>query len=233
MYNNVRVFKGLVCPDRQQSQICNERGSRDPARINFDVAPLRIAVNGICVMGYSELACAITSATVARQMRPSDIVSEVIIAVDDSRAIQNSISSLLGFRLSWVFMGIDFLDIIFRLEKAFGVKIPRDDLVRFLEARGKKLGRRDFSVSDLFDFMQSRLPPVDTGDAVARNRKCVVCSYNLRGLPLSGNCPECGAAASFHGQIQAGINQVLVDALGVKPEEIRSDSTLVKDLGMT
>jgi hypothetical protein len=49
-------------------------------------------------------------------------------------------------------------------------------------------------------------PPVDSqftqagapgGVYVEIDRPCVGCSYNLRGLPVTGNCPECGQPVQF------------------------------------
>ncbi len=37
-------------------------------------------------------------------------------------------------------------------------------------------------------------PPVDGSGALAADVPCLGCQYNLRGLPPTANCPECGAA---------------------------------------
>jgi hypothetical protein len=43
------------------------------------------------------------------------------------------------------------------------------------------------------------LPPgvVDAAGRVARDVSCRKCAYNLRGLPVDGNCPECGRAVGL------------------------------------
>jgi hypothetical protein len=38
--------------------------------------------------------------------------------------------------------------------------------------------------------------PTARGDVVLDDRPCLVCGYNLRSLPASGKCPECGAAVA-------------------------------------
>ena len=35
--------------------------------------------------------------------------------------------------------------------------------------------------------------PVDTNKIVSTDSFCIACGYNLRGLPIHGNCPECGS----------------------------------------
>ncbi len=41
-----------------------------------------------------------------------------------------------------------------------------------------------------YDLTSAKFHP-DHGPVVVGNRPCVGCGYNLSGLPLSGNCPEC------------------------------------------
>jgi len=124
-------------------------------------------------------------------------------------------------------VGMDFLDIHFRLEKTFKIKIG-SELVKFAESRGIK----DLQVRDIVEFIQARVPPIDLRSGWSSDRPCVICGYNLRGLPVFGDCPECGTAASHYGQIQAGVYRILVAALGVQPEKIHLDAMLIGDLGM-
>jgi hypothetical protein len=49
-------------------------------------------------------------------------------------------------------MGVDILDLTFRLERRFGIKIRRDDLVKLIE----KNEPPDVTVGQLFDFVRSR-----------------------------------------------------------------------------
>ena len=98
-------------------------------------------------------------------------------------------------------MGIDFLDIIFRIEKAFAAKIPRGVLhadVAVLSRRPGRRGRLDFTVGGLHEQVCTELarggytvPP----DSWERVRQCVS------------------------------------DALGVPVEAVRPESLLVSELG--
>jgi hypothetical protein len=58
---------------------------------------------------------------------------------------------------------------------------------------------------------------------VSQDRACVRCSYNLRGLPIEGNCPECGtpvqdslkgillqfATSEYRAKITSGLSFIL------------------------
>jgi hypothetical protein len=124
-------------------------------------------------------------------------------------------------------VGIDFLDIHFRLERQFKIKIGTE-LATLAERRGIK----DLRVRDIIDFIQARVPPIDLQSGSSGDRPCVICGYNLRGLSVFGECPECGTATGHYGQILAGVSQTLVAALGVSPEKIHLDAMLIRDLGM-
>jgi hypothetical protein len=57
-------------------------------------------------------------------------------------------------------MGIDLLDVAFRLEKRFGVKISRDQLTKMVMSHDPP----DLFVGDLFDFILGEIPKVGVLD---------------------------------------------------------------------
>jgi acyl carrier protein len=125
-------------------------------------------------------------------------------------------------------VGMDLLDIIFRLEKAFGIKIRRGELEGHIPARTPP----DFTVGDIVELIRAKRPayPIVDG-AIACDVCCVKCRYNLRGVNPFGNCPECGTPAGYEAQLRRGVERVLVDALGVDPIEIKDDASVFRDLG--
>jgi hypothetical protein len=126
-------------------------------------------------------------------------------------------------------MGIDVLDVVVRLEKAFEIKLPRAGLDPLFSARHPP----DMSAGELAQFVLSMLPPrrESVQGWIDVDRSCAVCEYNLRGLRYDWFCPECGSPASPEGQAWAGVRHVLSDVLGVPADGIRRDSLIIRDLG--
>ena len=91
------------------------------------------------------------------------------------------------------------------------------------------------TAGDIYDYVVSRLrprwSPVVAGGFVNFDLMCAVCGYNLRGLGSAHNCPECGSPMELEAHVWHGVCNILADALGVLPEQIRHESRLVKDLG--
>ena len=129
-------------------------------------------------------------------------------------------------------MGFDFLDMLFRLERQFGLKIPRGDLQALFTVGDPP----DATVGDLYAYVCGRLwgpGAVRQPDgALDRDIKCSRCGYNLRGLTDPVTCPECGTDPGPGGPVWAGVRQVLGDVLGFKPQEIVAGAWLRKDLGV-
>jgi acyl carrier protein len=74
-------------------------------------------------------------------------------------------------------MGIDYLDLTFRIEKEFGVKVALDDLKQFLDARYHPEILSDFEVKDLVDFVTDLLEqqkPAENVDVFIRTKKQIV-----------------------------------------------------------
>lgn len=112
-------------------------------------------------------------------------------------------------------MGIDVLDLVFRIERAFGVRIKNDDLSKAA--------------------MKRRPPDVSAGELlwmVRSQPRCCRCHYDLRGHDASGRCPECGEPFSPEATWEK-LRDILAEVIGVEVAEITPDSLIVRDLGMT
>jgi hypothetical protein len=120
-------------------------------------------------------------------------------------------------------MGLDLLDIMFRLEKQFGIKIFKGEM-EVLAARHDPPHLR---VGDLLDLVRSKRKPLTLeAGTIVEDVLCAGCGYNLRGLRPEGDCPECGAPAGYEAQTWHGVRQTLRDALGVDPEAVRPAASL-------
>ena len=116
-------------------------------------------------------------------------------------------------------MGIDVLDITFRIEKQIGLRISGEDWNRLIAEND---GSRDVRAGQLLELALER-------------RACRKCRCGLLGYPESGACPECGTRFDYSEteQLWEELRIVLSEALRVKREKITRDSQLIKDLGMT
>lgn len=128
-------------------------------------------------------------------------------------------------------MGIDFLDIHFRLEKKLNRKFPRE----IYDAASEKRKPYDISAGELAEAVMTLLPPniaaTNTRGEILEGNKCLACGQDIRGLKLENYCPQCGTAMAMKAQVWASVRQVLVDALGVNAGKITPDSLLIRDLG--
>ena len=126
-------------------------------------------------------------------------------------------------------MGLEFVDLVFRLERAFSIEIEDRDVLQMLG--GKTVN--DFTAGHIHDYMIWRLRdrwPASRG-AIDTDLSCVICGYNLRGLTEDLACPECGTPIQFEAHVWHGVCHVLEESLGAKQESIRRESRLVQDLG--
>jgi hypothetical protein len=98
-------------------------------------------------------------------------------------------------------MGLDLLDIVFRLEKAFSIKINREDFDQMLAGRSLK----NLTAGEIYDYIASRLHdrwPRTSGESFTEcDVYCAVCGYNLRGLTIDRACPECGTPMQFEAHL--------------------------------
>lgn len=113
-------------------------------------------------------------------------------------------------------MGIDLLDITFRVERIYGLRLDGKNLAPAIERTG------DLTVGDLHAALLSA------------ERHCLRCRYNLRGLQATGRCPECGTpfVALSADSLFVDLRHAVADALGVDEARIRPESRLMRDLGM-
>lgn len=118
-------------------------------------------------------------------------------------------------------MGIDLLDIMFRVERRWGIRISNDDLT---QAGSRPEQKWDITCHDLMQLI------------LARTRRCARCRYDLRGHAGPGRCPECGNAfmcPASEDECWRDLRQILAESLRVEPEDIQPDSLLIRDLGCT
>jgi len=117
-------------------------------------------------------------------------------------------------------LGIDLLDINFRVERRFKVTVSQEDWESLLTAAHP----RDILAGDLFDLIHGR-------------RTCRYCARDLHRYGPEGICPECRTPYRFDAEGADRewtlLREILADALNVKAEDISKSSLLIKDLGMT
>jgi hypothetical protein len=122
-------------------------------------------------------------------------------------------------------MGVDLLDIEFRLERMFRFKITRDNWESFVREKTADT----ITAADIEALVIRKVTSNGSFDGLDWN--CVRCGYNLRGLPRESRCHECGSDSDRRAQIWNGVRAVLRDTTGASRREIRRDSRLKGDLG--
>ncbi len=113
-------------------------------------------------------------------------------------------------------MGVDILDIVYRLEKKFSIRIDRDNIVDQEEwkrvVRSKQKTQKElhdefvdrFTVKFLCDLVEQKIREKNEG---------------IDDLPYG------------RAEIEHFVAEALIEALAVKPEEIKPDARIIKDLG--
>ena len=116
-------------------------------------------------------------------------------------------------------MGIDLLDIAFRIQKNIGARIETEDWFRLAAESGSP---RDIRAGQLLELILAQ-------------PACRKCRYDLRGMSSKSLCPECGTPFDYSDvdQLWENLRAAIADALSVKKDQITRDSLLIKDLGMT
>jgi len=95
-------------------------------------------------------------------------------------------------------VGIDYLDIVFRIEKLFHARLD----LREFEPVVRDRKPWDMTVAELIREVESKLEK------------------------RTGHSPDLS-------EIDEPVRRIIADALGAKPEAVRSEAWLIKDLGMT
>lgn len=99
-------------------------------------------------------------------------------------------------------MGVDMLDVIFRVERTFLVKIHWKELEQYAKARTP----HDLLVGDLLAYVRTRRPPFPIEDGfIACDVACVTCRSSLRGISPFKYCPECATSAAYEWQLRLGV----------------------------
>lgn len=113
-------------------------------------------------------------------------------------------------------MGLDLLDICFRLEKHFQIRVYDSEWHKLL------------SKGEVYDAMPGEI----LSFMLERKRLCRGCGYDLRGHGDEGICPECGNSflieddeASWH-----AVQKAISDALKVDPSIVTKDRLILRDL---
>jgi hypothetical protein len=122
-------------------------------------------------------------------------------------------------------MGLDLLDIIFRAERVFGIRLKERDVAALFTSRQPA----DATAGELYDLVRQRYlrRPI-------AHRRCIQCGYPRLGLPMDVRCPECGQPSlEDPAEMWKQIRQILSDSIGCDTESIRRESLVRKDLGAT
>ena len=120
-------------------------------------------------------------------------------------------------------MGVDLLDLTFRLERRLSMKIPREFWDKIWNP-----GRRDVQVAAI---LSGLLDLTRRGDL--QGRVCGECGYDLTGNE-SGVCSECGQPipnAEKPELVWLALKKSIGEAVGVAEKRITPESWLKKDLG--
>jgi hypothetical protein len=129
-------------------------------------------------------------------------------------------------------VGIDLLDIQFRLEKRFTIRITGPDFDPLFSRRRPP----DATAADLAALVLAKLTAGEGPNPPEEYRShripCMTCARSLYDLPRTAYCPHCGTSTT-QSQIWVGVRHVLEDALGVPYDDVHPDSLLVRDLGMS
>jgi hypothetical protein len=129
-------------------------------------------------------------------------------------------------------MGIDFLDISFRVERELGVRFDTRDLPPEVTTRRP----RDLTVEELLKLVvqaREKKPAAGSTEFVRSAISCISCGRSLKGVPIPGFCRHCGTSLGEALYVWMTLRKILVDALVVPQAKVLPEAFLVKDLGCT
>ena len=116
-------------------------------------------------------------------------------------------------------MGVDYLDLLFRIEKEFKVKVTPADLEAMATIRDRR--GLDIPARAFLDLLISR-------------PACLSCGHSLHDHGHAGVCPQCGRPFTVdNDEIWERLRQILAAVVRRDPAEILEDSLLIRDLGFT
>jgi hypothetical protein len=135
----------------------------------------------------------------------------------------------LHLRTEIVSMGIDFLDITFRMEKEFQIKFDGRKFFGSLDPAA-----RDVTVEQLHRFLIEQIK----SQRMSRRTDSPFFWCNRCGHPLcqpseGSFCRICGMSIRFDAQTWPALVRILVQALSIEPEMVKPQSLLKRDLGLS
>jgi acyl carrier protein len=120
-------------------------------------------------------------------------------------------------------MGIDFLDLTFRLEKRFGVELR---LTAWEELIRQRPGRKfDLTAGEVCQVVTAQLNAQRGGKGSARD-------VTLRGGPVLEYQSTAARRGGYEGDPWPAVRDEIAGALSVPADKITPDSWLRRDLGM-
>lgn len=119
-------------------------------------------------------------------------------------------------------MRLDLLDILYRTERALGVKLSERKIAAVLSRRQPP----DLSAGQWYDLVRAaweKRPPA--------KRCCMRCGYPRFGLPQTSVCPECGTPSPDDPAVMwSQLRVILAHSIGCRAEAIGRESMLQRDL---
>jgi acyl carrier protein len=124
-------------------------------------------------------------------------------------------------------MGIDFLDMNFRIEKRFGVRPSLDAWMEIVAESGRK---RDFRAADICALVERCLQAKRNSRSGDQSDPPIV--GNLSVLQYESRHRLGSRDFEFFGDVWPALREVIAETLSVSVENVKPESLLRRDLGM-